>query len=394
MRSRLIVAFVVLSAVFLGGAPPVPAIGRSATLETILIEAHVEGRSQLIIQGSTAQWHHLEGVAPGHAGSGDRPTVVNDAQWFPTWPDLPDPDNSDCGCFSSVFAGVEPSLPEEELEIDLRLIEGRGSVAAVENPSESNGYRAIIEFDDTAVAGAEWYLVEFDVRPQPPIPDGTLRVGALIDGRSWLVLDDDTAQWHHFDYAAPGRHFFLDEPTVLNGVEWFPAWPDEPDAENRDCDCLSDVFTGLVPAIPERGFSVDLRILRGRGEVTVVQHPSSENDFTAIIEFDDNPPPGPAWHFVEFDLPGPVPILERMREEVRLLIGSGKLSQGRGDALKTKLHGVMTKEARGRRHAACGELGAFDDQIAAFGRAGILREAKTDWFDGRTGQVAGILCAE
>ncbi|MBI4641246.1 MAG: hypothetical protein HY731_11160 [Candidatus Tectomicrobia bacterium] len=50
----------------------------------------------------------------------------------------------------------------------------------------------------------------------------TLRVQAHIDGRSRLILRANTAQWHHLDFAAPGRHGFVNLPTIINGVQWFP----------------------------------------------------------------------------------------------------------------------------------------------------------------------------
>jgi hypothetical protein len=50
----------------------------------------------------------------------------------------------------------------------------------------------------------------------------TLEVRALIDGRERLIIQGDTLQWHHFDWAAVGRHADLNEPTVittrLNGI--------------------------------------------------------------------------------------------------------------------------------------------------------------------------------
>jgi hypothetical protein len=92
----------------------------------------------------------------------------------------------------------------------------------------------------------------------------TLRVEALIDGRSQLIVRGNTAQWFHLDWAAPGRHLFRNEPTVINGVSWFPVWPDIPDAENRDCHCYSDVFTGVDPPLPLRDVAVDLRPIQSR----------------------------------------------------------------------------------------------------------------------------------
>jgi hypothetical protein len=33
--------------------------------------------------------------------------------------------------------------------------------------------------------------------------------------------------------------------------------------------------------------------------VTIVQQPSQSNDFTLIVEFDDNPPSGPDWYEID-----------------------------------------------------------------------------------------------
>lgn len=49
---------------------------------------------------------------------------------------------------------------------------------------------------------------------------GLIRVQAWVDGRSQLVLQGDTARWHHFDYAAPGRLGFANAPTTIDGVDW------------------------------------------------------------------------------------------------------------------------------------------------------------------------------
>src|SRR4051812_24476594 len=52
-----------------------------------------------------------------------------------------------------------------------------------------------------------------------------LRIEAWIDGRSDLIVVGNTAHWHHYDYAAPGREMFVNKPTLFDGVEWFPVWP-------------------------------------------------------------------------------------------------------------------------------------------------------------------------
>src|SRR5438309_2122593 len=60
----------------------------------------------------------------------------------------------------------------------------------------------------------------------PTQPDKAIRVRAYIDGRSRLRLQGNTVQWLHLEWAAPGKHGGLNKPTVINGKEWFPEWPD------------------------------------------------------------------------------------------------------------------------------------------------------------------------
>ena len=130
---------------------------------------------------------------------------------------------------------------------------------------------------------------------------GLIRVRAWVDGRSQLILQGDTAQWHHFDYAAPGREF-ANEPTTIDGVSWFPTWPDVPDVQNRDCNCDSDTFTGVNPPVPPADVVVSLIPVQARGPVSMVQLPSAENDYTLIVQFNDNAPPGAAWYVIDINV--------------------------------------------------------------------------------------------
>jgi hypothetical protein len=138
-------------------------------------------------------------------------------------------------------------------------------------------------------------------------PEIAIEIRADIDGRSQLILRGDTAQWQHFDFAAPGRENFTNFPTTINAIDWYPIWPDVPDAENRDCNCFSDVFVGVAPAVPDQLMEVELEILsvvrhddptQLPGTASIVQFPGPENGFTIIVEFDDNGPGGSAFYDV------------------------------------------------------------------------------------------------
>lgn len=135
----------------------------------------------------------------------------------------------------------------------------------------------------------------------PPGPTRTVRVEALIDGRSELHLSQGTARWRHLDAAAPGRHEFRDEPTWIDGAAWFPSWPDLPDRENRDCGCWSSVYYDLSPPLPAVGGQVAVRALQARWPPHVVALPAPDNGFTIAVELDDRGFLGSAWYVIEID---------------------------------------------------------------------------------------------
>jgi hypothetical protein len=132
-----------------------------------------------------------------------------------------------------------------------------------------------------------------------------LRIEALIDGRSRLSLQGDAAQWTHLDYAAPGLFEGQNEPTILNGVEWTPVWPNTGDPERRFCECDSDVFVGLDPRLPTDEIQVGLNSISAREAVRVIEQPSSANSYTLIVEFDDFMTSGEAWYVIEVLWPAP-----------------------------------------------------------------------------------------
>lgn len=138
----------------------------------------------------------------------------------------------------------------------------------------------------------------------------TLRIEAYVDGRSQLRIAGSTLQWYHLTQAAPGRWLFAVEPTIINGVQWFPVWPDVPDAENRFCQCFSSTFAGVFPPLPADGVAVPVNVLDGRGPTTVLQQPSSQNGFVLVVQFDDNDEivfSGPDWYVIEIEVPD-VPV--------------------------------------------------------------------------------------
>jgi hypothetical protein len=126
-----------------------------------------------------------------------------------------------------------------------------------------------------------------------------LEIEALIDGRDLLILKADSLQWHHLDAAAVGRHHGANAPTIVfpypGPSEWFPAWSQPPPSEIR-WEEYSSVLGGLNPPAPTDGTPLAVQKLFGRGEVQIIQQPSLDNDYTLIVDFDDNIFAGPRYY--------------------------------------------------------------------------------------------------
>ena len=125
----------------------------------------------------------------------------------------------------------------------------------------------------------------------------TINVSAYIDGVSSLVFQGDTVYWHHSAFAAPGRWSGNDFPTTINGNDWTPVWPEE--GRNDFCDCDSSSSSGLFEAIPSSAQIVTLDSLDSPGPVTILEQPSSSNDYKLIVEFDDYNRGGASWYNIK-----------------------------------------------------------------------------------------------
>ena len=142
------------------------------TYHKLRIRSEIDGRSSLVIGTYQAFYHHDDHAAPGmhfYFGQGDstsepaRPTFINDREWYPQWPE--DGENRDCNCESSVFQSDHPHdvlVPYDDSEVSLTVVEGRGEVTIVEQPSRDNGYHLTLEWDDNPFSGPAWYEVELD----------------------------------------------------------------------------------------------------------------------------------------------------------------------------------------------------------------------------------------
>lgn len=151
------------------------------------------------------------------------------------------------------------------------------------------------------------YIVEYDSAPQPAPLTITIQVDAYIDGTDYLVVKNNTLQWHHTDWAAVGRHYGNNFPTiittrvngqlVMDAVQWFPQWPLDPPDEMNWRDVWSSVFDGLSPGLVGPDIiTASITALDARSILGIVQYPSASNDYELILKFDDNGPIASTWY--------------------------------------------------------------------------------------------------
>lgn len=143
------------------------------------------------------------------------------------------------------------------------------------------------------------YLLKPNAVNELHLQPTTLKVRAFVDGRSQLIIQGRTIRWHHLDFEAPGRWRFGEgsKPTYLNQIAWEPIWPDTPDSTNEFCDCDSSSYY-CIPSLAGKTQTVLLQVVQGRGSIHIVQQPATDNDFTLIVELDDNPLAGADWYEV------------------------------------------------------------------------------------------------
>jgi hypothetical protein len=117
---------------------------------------------------------------------------------------------------------------------------------------------------------------------------------ADIDGRDQLIIKGGTLQYQHFDWTPVGLHnpdypstiisTSLDGTTQMDQYAWTADWPNGTGSQ-----AYSSIFTGAIPSAPSQDALASMNVLQARGTVTLAQLPTAQNQYTTIVNFDDNP---------------------------------------------------------------------------------------------------------
>ncbi len=153
----------------LAGAGAVIVVGMgvetaAAQTSSVTIEAFIDGRSRAIVQDATIRWQHLDFERPGRWNGGNHPTyltvrngdveVLPRFAWQPVW--IANGNNSEpIGLGKGPFGShCDPVV--------LSIVQARGPMQIIQQPTTANGLTTIIEFNDNQPLGAAWYTVRLD----------------------------------------------------------------------------------------------------------------------------------------------------------------------------------------------------------------------------------------
>jgi hypothetical protein len=189
---------------------------------------------------------------------------------------------------------MRDELPRQVGNLDVHMMNGRGSVEMLQQPSARNDYTALLRVSDSRSGSDNYRLV---VSWQPSIDDrypGNDRNGNDDWDRDRdRGRDDDRGRGN----GGRGNGGWNDRGRNAGRFIWSGDVDDVVDIRvqgrrveyrTRSGQPLRNVRYDLRGApLPNRPVTIELDVSRGRGNVAVIQHPSRSNGFTAIIRVVD-----------------------------------------------------------------------------------------------------------
>jgi hypothetical protein len=172
---------------------------------------------------------------------------------------------------------AEQALPRREGTVRINMIEGRGRVYVLQQPSARNNYTAILRVSDIQGGSDRYRFVAYfddDDRNGGPIwgdnggdvygRNRVLRWSGSVDGDTRISLSQNDLNYH---VVAGGRP--------------------------------QNVRSSLGQTMQRRDGQLEVQVRQGRGSVSVVQQPSMWNNYTAIVRVLDSPG---GYGFYDFDV--------------------------------------------------------------------------------------------
>lgn len=197
---------------------------------------------------------------------------------------------------SQVVAGAQTStrgrvnrasvLPRREGTVTVQLLEGRGTVRVIQQPTASNSFTTIIQVKD-AQGGAGAYRFATYFEPAVSVSRrGRDRVWESVGGEVVGSLSPGEPVLRWSGNVDGDVRITLQRNNAGYSVESGAS--------------IRNVSASIAPGgLPRQESRLALRGRQGRGRIAIEQNPSALNGYTAIIRIVD---PDPSYGFYDFDV--------------------------------------------------------------------------------------------
>ncbi len=156
---------------------------------------------------------------------------------------------------NTTHQNVNGFLPRRSTSVTVRKRDGRGNVSVIQQPNRSNNFAAVIQISDSR-GGSGSYKIEITwsgpANVEEPYSAGSVSWRGRVDQKANIIISGSYVQ-----------------------------------TEDASGSGLSGVTHNLNGVLARRPGRVNVRKQNGRGTVTVLQQPTWENDFTAIVQVFD-----------------------------------------------------------------------------------------------------------
>lgn len=169
---------------------------------------------------------------------------------------------------SLTYSNVEDRLPRVPGFVRVELNAGRGDVDVLQQPTAKNDYSAIIRIRDKS-AGMDYYNLTAFWNPTR----GEDRYSTAAE-----TVRDTTST------AAPNTMHWSGTVDREMLVEWNGM---NVKSRNQSGVAAREVHSNVTNGLPSRDVNLALRVVQGRGDVTIVQQPKESNGYTAIFKVRD-----------------------------------------------------------------------------------------------------------
>jgi hypothetical protein len=184
------------------------------------------------------------------------------------------------------------TLPRRDGYLRLERVDGRGSVEVLEQPTASNGYRAVVRVTDPRSGAGSYRVAAY----WEPAWGGSGR-GRDRDGRYDPRDDRDDDRSGGYRRRAGGTMRWSGAVDALTQIQLRGGRVTTTTLRGQPTRAVFTRVDGTPLYGDDARLSVSVR--EGRGTVTVVEQPSASNGYTAVVRVHD--PAGGFGHY-DFDL--------------------------------------------------------------------------------------------